>query len=99
MIEYQNSAYWLESYRDGFVSAEGRVLNNAPQQKWQGDKFLQTAIFAGQVMQLGECEDGTIGFELLYLGFKSNQFPTIEAAKLAAPKFAINVLKNMLESI
>ena len=82
-----------------FISAGGQVLNKVPQQKWRGDKTLQTAPFAGQLMTLGEAEDGADGFELIYLGYKSNSFQTEEIAKEAAPKFVINVLQKMISSV
>ena len=44
-------------------------------------------------------EDGTDGFELIYLGFKSNSFQTEEIAKDAAPKFAMSVLQKMISSV
>lgn len=82
---------------DIFISAGGRRLHNAPQQQWRGDeKILQTSLFAGHMMTLGECEDGTDGFELIYLGFKSNRFSTLEEAKVAAPRFATIVLQSMI---
>lgn len=79
-----------------FISASGQRLHNAPQQQWRGDEIMETAMFGGQMMTLGGCEDGTDGFELIYLGFKSNRFYTLEDAKSAAPKFATIVLQGMI---
>lgn len=31
-------------------------------------RFCTPSLFAGHMMTLGECEDGTDGFELIYLG-------------------------------
>lgn len=79
------------------IGAGGKVLLEATQQVWRGNQSLQTALFAGKEMMAITDDEGA--FELLYLDFQSEKFPTIEAAKAAAPAFARAVLKQMSDSI
>jgi hypothetical protein len=78
------------------VSAGGQIFYNAPQQNWREFGTSKSAIFAGQIMTLDVPETGGEGFELIYLGFKSNVFLTELEAKFAAPRFATLVLEKML---
>ncbi|MGA4422878.1 hypothetical protein ACI2UY_22320 [Ralstonia nicotianae] len=73
----------------------GKVLMAAPQQQWHGDSpaIAQYAHFGGQDMTA--ITDDAGAFELLYLGFVTGGFPTIEAAKAAAPEFARRVFAHM----
>lgn len=73
----------------------GKVLMAAPQQDWHGDNpaVAQYARFAGQDMTA--ITDDAGAFELLYLGFVTGGFPTIDAAKAAAPLFARRVLAHL----
>lgn len=73
----------------------GKVLMSAPQQKWHGDNpsVAQYARFAGQDM--AAITDDAGAFDLLYLGFVTGGFPTIDAAKDAAPQFARRVLSHL----
>lgn len=68
---------------------------NRPQQKWVGDSpsVLQRATFAGQDMVAIMSEAGT--FELRYLQHFVTEFPTMQAAKAAAPEFAREVLARL----
>jgi hypothetical protein len=79
------------------VSAGGKILLEAPQQEWLSQNSdLSTALFAGKMMELySSGEDGSEGFELEYLGFKSTLFPTQNEAKQTAPEFARAVLHQM----
>ncbi|KWA83982.1 hypothetical protein WL29_21695 [Burkholderia ubonensis] len=84
------------------LDSAGKVAFAAPQQKWhkpEGDDgaLLQTARFAGQEMMA--ITDDAGGFELHYLNFKADGFPSIEAAKLAAPEFAKRVLARLSDMI
>ncbi|RQR65675.1 hypothetical protein DIE18_04285 [Burkholderia sp. Bp9125] len=83
------------------INGGGKVLFGAPQQRWHsqaGDgAVLQTARFAGQEMMA--ITDDAGGFELLYLGFKTGGFSTMEVAKQAAPAFARRVLARLSEMI
>ncbi|WP_241295760.1 hypothetical protein [Burkholderia stabilis] len=73
----------------------GKVLMAAPQQQWHGDspEIAQYSRFAGQDMTA--ITDDAGAFDLLYLGYKTGGFSTIEAAKAAAPEFARRVLAHM----
>ncbi|MHD0644279.1 hypothetical protein ACYPKM_01415 [Pseudomonas aeruginosa] len=68
---------------------------NRPQQKWVGDSpsELQCAIFAGQDMVASISGDGT--YDLRYLQHYVTDFPTMQAAKAAAPEFAREVLSRL----
>ena len=46
------------------ISAGGQILHHAPPQQWRGDGVMQTALFAGQSMTLGESESGGDGVDL-----------------------------------
>lgn len=74
----------------------GRVMMSAPQKQWRGDRpdISQTAQFAGQTMMA--ITDDAGAFDLLYLGYETRGFATIEAAKAAAPEFARLVLTRMI---
>jgi len=77
------------------ISADGRMLLQRPQQQWAGHHpgLLQTSRFAGQT--LTAALDNGDGFRLLYLGFQSGAFATIDEAKQAAPAFARAVLARL----
>lgn len=75
------------------IGAGGIVTINAPQQQWQGDDMMQTALFAGQRMVAITNDDD--GFILIYLDFESDKFATIEQAKENAPAFTQAVLQHM----
>lgn len=73
----------------------GRVSMAAPQQKWFGGspEVAQHARFAGQDMTA--ITDDAGAFDLLYLGYATGGFQTIEAAKAAAPEFARQVFAHL----
>ncbi|WP_199028850.1 hypothetical protein [Ralstonia sp. ASV6] len=84
------------------IDGGGRVAFNAPQQRWVdpngGDgRVIQMARFGGQEM-MAITDDGG-AFDLHFLHFKTGGFPTIEAAKQAAPEFARRVLARLAEMI
>jgi hypothetical protein len=83
------------------VSAGGKVLLEVTQKEWRyQDPDFSTALFAGKMMELcSSGEDGTEGFELQYLGFKSSPQTTKEAAMQVAPEFARAVLRYMITLI
>lgn len=76
-----------------------RQLMGLPQQQWHGEHsaMSQTALFADNDMHAQLEHAGK--FALLYLGYKTEGFATIEAAKVAAPEFARRVLARMSDSI
>ena len=74
------------------VGAGGRVLHNASQQRWIEDD-LPRAIFAGHIMMAIPNERK--GYVLQYLDYESEEFDSLQAAKLAAPAFAKAVLQKM----
>ncbi|KVP65660.1 hypothetical protein WJ96_04640 [Burkholderia ubonensis] len=83
------------------LNGGGKVAFGAPQQRWHslsGDEsILQSARFAGQEMMV--ITDDAGGFELHYLNFKAGGFPTMTAAKQAAPEFARRVLSRLSDMI
>ncbi|KVP39977.1 hypothetical protein [Burkholderia ubonensis] len=83
------------------LNGGGRVAFGAPQQRWHGqvgdESILQTARFAGQEMMA--ITDDAGGFELHYLNFKASGFPSMTAAKQAAPEFAKRVLSRLSDMI
>ncbi|MHB1666013.1 hypothetical protein [Thiomonas sp.] len=83
------------------IIAGGKSTLASPQQRWtdiDGEwEVMQVARFAGQEMIA--ITDDAGAFDLLYLGFAARGFPTMEAAKAAAPEFAKRVLGRMLEAI
>ncbi|WP_442447074.1 hypothetical protein [Pseudomonas sp. NCHU5208] len=83
-----------------FKAREGDVFPlNRPQQVWYGSDphLMQTARFAGQEMLA--ITDDAGAFDLDYMGHTAGGFPTIEAAKEAAPEFARAVLSRLLTLI
>ncbi|MGF6755260.1 hypothetical protein [Paraburkholderia sp. GAS42] len=76
----------IELYGSG-----SQQLMKLPQQQWYGESSAvsQTALFAGNDMHAQAERVGK--FALLYLGYKTGGFATIEAAKAAAPEFAKRV--------
>jgi hypothetical protein len=67
---------------------------------------FQSTIFAGEQMVAYGFEDDdadeltiTAPFTLSYFGFKATDFATMEEAKAAAPEFAREVLRRMIEII
>jgi hypothetical protein len=74
-------------------------LMDLPQQQWHGEDpaVSQTALFAGNDMHAQAERAGK--FALLYLGYKTGGFTTIDAAKTAAPEFARRVLAHMSDAI
>ncbi|MCK4120410.1 hypothetical protein ACI2UK_24435 [Ralstonia nicotianae] len=84
------------------MSGSGKVAFNGTQQRWVdtngGDgRIMQIAMFAGQEMTA--IADDAGGFDLRFLNFKSGGFPTMEAAKQAAPDFARRVFARLIEMI
>ncbi|WP_423383537.1 hypothetical protein [Burkholderia sp. LMG 32019] len=69
-----------------------------PQQDWADDaRGLSTALFAGHDATVQLERDG--GFYLYYLGYTTEPFDTVAAAKQAAPAFARAVLAQMASLI
>jgi hypothetical protein len=70
-----------------------------PAQDWQGDQpeVMQHARFAGH--DLMAIADKAHAFDLRYLNFQTGGFPTMKAAKAAAPEFARKVLALMAAHI
>ncbi len=83
------------------IHAGGKLTLTSSQQCWtdlDGEwEVMQVARFAGQEMIA--ITDDAGAFDLLYLGFAARDFPTMEAAKAAAPEFARRVLGRMLGMI
>lgn len=81
------------------LSGGGRVMFGAPQQYWHGNNptVMQTSRFAGQEMMA--ITDDAGAFQLLYLGFQTGSFTTIEDAKKSAPALARKVLSRLSEMI
>lgn len=74
----------------------GQIFLSQPQQRWLArgdDGLLSTALFAGHSLVASTDDAG--GFDLMYLGFRSEPFPSIEEAQRAAPSFARQVLHHM----
>jgi len=74
-------------------------LMDLPQQRWYGENSAvsQTALFADNDMSAQAERAGK--FARFYLGYKTEGFASIEAAKAAAPEFARRVLAQMSEAI
>lgn len=67
---------------------------SAPQQVWEGCNDLQFAQFAGHDMLV--ITDDAGGFVLTFLGMTVVEpYSTMEAAKKAAPEFALKVLEKL----
>ena len=81
------------------VHASGKSAHGREQQAWRGDEraVLQTATFAGQEMIA--ITDDAGAFCLMYLGFETGGFQTMDIAKAAAPRFAHSVLARMIELV
>lgn len=80
--------------------AGGRLQLTRPQMVWVSQHsggVLDSAVFAGQ--ELIAITDDAGGFDVTYLGFQACGFPTMEAAKAAAPEFARQVLARMSKMI
>ncbi|QMI49984.1 hypothetical protein [Burkholderia sp. MBR-1] len=84
------------------IDGGGKIAFNAPQQRWidpnGGDgSMMQTARFGGQEMMAVTDDAGA--FDLHFLHFKTGGFPSIEAAKQAAPEFARRVFARLTAMI
>lgn len=81
------------------VHAGGKLAHGRQQQSWTGNDpaEMQVATFAGQEMIA--ITDGAGKFCLMYLGFETGGFQTIDTAKSAAPVFARNVLARMADLV
>ncbi|WP_240691006.1 hypothetical protein [Burkholderia cepacia] len=80
------------------IDDSGKVAFNGPQQRWvdpNGDdgSVLQVARFGGQEMMA--ITDDAGAFDLHFLHFKTGGFPSIDAAKQAAPEFARRVFARL----
>lgn len=70
------------------------ALMASPQQRWYGNSpALSKSRFAGQEMTA--ITDDAGAFKLIYLGYQTGGFPSIESAKSAAPEFARQMLFQM----
>ncbi|MDF4421868.1 hypothetical protein [Vibrio parahaemolyticus] len=74
---------------------KGRAVQfESPQQVWEGCNNIQFSQFAGHDMLAITDDDG--GFVLTFLGMTVVEpYTTMDAAKEAAPKFAIKVLEQL----
>lgn len=79
------------------LTAGGRLLEDAPKQKWNGDNLLQTSLFAGHRMMA--ITDDMGGYDLNYLGYGTGAFKTMDEAKAHGPEFAKTVLNQLLSLI
>lgn len=80
--------------------AGGKIQLARPQMVWlslHSGGVMETALFAGH--EVIAITDDAGGFDLTYLGFEACGFPTMEAAKAAAPEFAQQVLARMSKMI
>lgn len=69
-----------------------------PQQAWADDpRGLSTALFASHDATVQLERDG--GFYLYYLGYQTERFDTVAAAKQVAPAFARAVLAHLASLI
>ncbi|RRS01185.1 hypothetical protein EIP75_21660 [Aquabacterium soli] len=75
------------------LHAGGKLKMARQQQKWIGNDSMQTALFAGEEVMAITDDKG--GFDLLYLGFQTGGFASLEEAKVSAPAFASAVLAHM----
>ena len=81
------------------ISASGKPLFSRSR-TWNGDaEVVATAIYAGQYLELMPCEDGTPGYELHFLGLKSEPFPSPKNAKDHALGYALQVLRHLAEML
>lgn len=81
------------------LSVNRKLQHAAKQQTWHGDEpgVMQTANFAGQ--QMVAITDDAGAFDLMYLGFETKGFESMDSAKAAAPKFARQVLSHLSELV
>lgn len=80
------------------VTHARRVAFDSKQQIWDGCDKIQFAQFGGQEMLVITNEKE--GFVLTYLGMTTTSpFPTMDAAKKAAPEFASSVLNYLQEML
>lgn len=80
------------------VTNARRAAFDSKQHAWEGCNEIQFSQFGGQDM-LAITNDQE-GFVLTYLGMTTTSpFPTMDAAKKAAPEFASSVLNYLQEMI
>lgn len=96
-----------------FLSKSGEIRYESPERPrlWRisdtgHPDVLQSTVFAGENLIAYGVEDDdadeltvTGPFTLSYFGFKATDFTTMEEAKAAAPDFAREVLRKMIEMI
>lgn len=82
------------------LNAAGKLRYSIPQQKWSGDETMQMSQFAGHdMMVIAKSDEEPHLFELHYIGYKTDGFMGMEAAKGKAVEFAKLVLNELLTMI